>query len=58
MAKSSFDKKAYAAEIEGKMQEHDAYGDPAWVFFWLFFDWLPTIAYESNPMGMEIETRN
>lgn len=28
MAKSSFDKKAYAAEIEGKMQEHDAYGDP------------------------------
>ncbi|XP_055299011.1 aurora kinase B-like [Sitodiplosis mosellana] len=29
MAKSKeFDKKAYAAEIEGEMQEHEAYGDP------------------------------
>lgn len=26
-------KKAYAAEIEGQMKEHEAYGDPGWVFF-------------------------
>lgn len=44
------DEKSYAAEIEQKMKEHDAYGDPKWVYLWesfsqfsddfLWYDWM------------------
>lgn len=35
-----FDIKAYAAEIEGQMKDHEAYGDPGWVFLSHQFVWF------------------